>query len=73
MHYSIRLLIASAISSIIGWLLIIIGNWCYSTITGNAKPPTNSDFTIINWTISLVLSGVAFVYAYMKITDILGE
>lgn len=72
MHYLVRITIASVVSGIVGWLTILIGNWSYATIIGH-QPPTSSDFTIINWTISLILSGIVFIWAYLKVTNYLGE
>jgi hypothetical protein len=73
MHSTVRLAIASIISSIVGYLLILVGNGLYAAATGGHKPPTSSDFTIINWTVSLIISGITFIYAYIKTTDWLGE
>jgi hypothetical protein len=56
-----------------GYILIILGNSLYSAATGGHQPSSASDFTIINWTISLILSGLVFIYTYIKTTNWLGE
>jgi hypothetical protein len=68
MHHLVRLTIATIISGIVGRLAIAIINSIYSLII-SAPPTTNSDFTIINWTISLIVSGVVFVLVYIKVTS----
>lgn len=73
MHQSIRLLLASIISGIVGYIIIVIDDWGYSLVTGHQPPQTLDTYTIINWSISTVLSGAVFVIAYIKITNWLEE
>jgi hypothetical protein len=68
MHHLVRLTMASALSGLIGWLLIVLGNSLFALVA-KQPPPSDSNFTIINWTISLIISSVAFVIAYIKITN----
>jgi hypothetical protein len=73
MHSTVRAIIASIVSGIVGWLSVAIGDGLYRAAHHGLSVPTSSDYTIFNWTISLILSGVVFIYIYIKVADWLGE
>lgn len=73
MHATVRTLLASIASGLVGWLAVAIGDGLYRAAHHGLAVPTSSDYTILNWTISLLLSGIVFVYIYIKTADWLGE
>jgi hypothetical protein len=69
MHYTIRVLMASALSSLVGYICVSLGDWSYSLFSGGHSPQGLDTFTIINYSLSTIISGIVFIIAYIKITN----